>query len=115
MLLDGGAHDGGRILSEESVVRMTTDHLEPSQRAFASPFLDDTEGWGYCMAAPASGGRHGPIPRGFGWAGGAGTSWRSDVDADLTGILFTQQAMGSPQAAEIYADFWKAAYAAIES
>jgi CubicO group peptidase (beta-lactamase class C family) len=115
MLLNGGAHDGGRILSEESVVRMTTDHLEPSQRSFASPFLGDTEGWGYCMAAPASGVDHGPIPRGFGWAGGAGTSWRSDVDADLTGILFTQRAMGSPQAAEVYADFWKAAYAAIDS
>jgi CubicO group peptidase (beta-lactamase class C family) len=66
------------------------------------------------MAAPVSGGRPGPIPRGFGWAGGAGTSWRSDVDADLTGILFTQRAMGSPQSAEVLADFWKAAYAAID-
>ena len=115
MLLDRGAHSGERILSEESVVRMTTNHLEPSQRAFASPFLDDTEGWGYCMATPISETDHGTIPRGFGWAGGAGTSWRSDVDADLTGILFTQQAMGSAQAGEVYADFWKAAYAAIES
>jgi CubicO group peptidase (beta-lactamase class C family) len=115
MLLDGGAHDGERILSEASVARMTTDHLEPSQRAFASPFLDATEGWGYCMATPASGVRRGPIPRGFGWAGGAGTSWRSDQEADLTAILFTQRAMGSPQADEIYADFWKAAYAAIDS
>jgi hypothetical protein len=34
---------------------------------------------------------------------------------DLTGILFTQRAMGSPQSAEVYADFWKAAYAAIDS
>jgi hypothetical protein len=67
------------------------------------------------MAAPASGADNGTIPRGFGWAGGAGTSWRSDVDADLTGILFTQLAMGSRQAAEVYADFWKAAYAAIDS
>lgn len=115
MLLNGGAHNRRRILSKESVARMTTDHLEPSQRAFASPFLGDTEGWGYCMAAPASGADPGPIPRGFGWAGGTGTSWRSDVAADFTGILFTQRAMGSPQAAEIYDDFWKAAYGAIES
>jgi hypothetical protein len=43
------------------------------------------------------------------------TSWRSDVDADLTGILFTQRAMGSPQSAEVLADFWKAAYAAIDT
>jgi len=114
MLLNGGKHDGARILSEESLRRMTTDHLEPSQRAFAGPLLGDNEGWGYGMTAPASGVGPGVIPRGFGWNGGAGTSWRSDVDADLTGILFTQRAMGSPQSAEVLADFWKAAYAAID-
>jgi CubicO group peptidase (beta-lactamase class C family) len=114
MLLNRGAHDGGRILSEGSVERMTADHLEPSQRAFASPFLGDSEGWGYCMAAPASGATPDTIPHGFGWDGGAGTSWRSDVDVDLTGILFTQRGMGSPQSAEVFADFWKAAYAAVD-
>jgi CubicO group peptidase (beta-lactamase class C family) len=114
MLLNHGAHDGGRILTEGSVERMTTDHLEPSQRAFASPFLSDTQGWGYCMAAPASGASTDTIPNGFGWDGGAGTSWRSDVDVDPTGILFTQRGMGSPQSAEVFADFWKAAYAAID-
>jgi len=115
MLLNRGVHDGTRILSASSVDLMTTDHLEPSQRAFASPFLGDTEGWGYCMAAPASGASPDTIPRGFGWDGGAGTSWRSDLDADLTGVLFTQRGMGSPQSAEVYADFWEAAYAAIDS
>jgi CubicO group peptidase (beta-lactamase class C family) len=115
MLLDGGVHDGARILSQGSVERMTTDHLEPSQRAFASPFLGDTEGWGYCMSAPVSGANAKAIPRGFGWNGGAGTSWRSDPDADLTAILFTQRAMGSPRSAAVYADFWEAAYAAIDS
>ena len=114
MLLNGGKHDGARILSEASLRRMTTDHLEPSQRAFAGPLLGDNEGWGYGMTAPASGVGPGVIPLGFGWNGGAGTSWRSDVDADLTGILFTQRAMGSPQSAEVLADFWKAAYAAID-
>lgn len=114
MLLNRGAQDGRRILSEGSVERMTTDHLEPGQREFASPFLNETEGWGYCMAVPSTGGSLDKIPRGFGWEGGAGTSWRSDVDVDLTGILFTQQSMGSPQAAEVYADFWKTAYAAID-
>jgi CubicO group peptidase (beta-lactamase class C family) len=115
ILLNRGARDGGRILSEGSVERMTTDHLEPSQRAFASPFLGDTEGWGYCMAAPASGASPDTIPRGFGWNGGAGTSRRPDLDVDLTGILFTQRGMGSPQSAEVNADFWEDAYAAIDS
>ena len=91
MLLNRGAHDGERILSKESVERMTTNHLEQSQRAFASPVLGDNEGWGYCMAA--SGANSDAAPRAFGWNGGAGTSWRSDVDADLTGILFTQTGM----------------------
>ena len=66
------------------------------------------------MAAPAAGGGSADIPGGFGWEGGAGTSWRSDLDADLTGILFTQRGMGSPESGEIYGDFWKAAYAAID-
>jgi CubicO group peptidase (beta-lactamase class C family) len=115
MLLNGGTHEGGRILSEESIGRMTTDHLEPSQRAFAGPLLRDDEGWGYGMTTPASGAGRGLIPRGFGWNGGAGTSWRSDVDGDLTGILFTQLAAGSPQSTEVLADFWMAAYAAIDN
>jgi CubicO group peptidase (beta-lactamase class C family) len=55
MLLSGGTHEGTRILSEGAVERMTTDHLEPGQRELASPFLSDTQGWGYCMAAPPSG------------------------------------------------------------
>jgi CubicO group peptidase (beta-lactamase class C family) len=93
---------------------MTTDHLLPSQRTYASPFLSGNDGWGFCMAAPVAGAGTDNIPRWVGWAGGAGTSWRSDVDADLTGILFTQRGMGSPQAGEIYDDFWKAAYAAID-
>ena len=114
MLLNSGTHDGGRILSERSVEQMTTDHLQPSQRVFASPFLSEAEGWGYCMAAPATGASPDALPRGFGWDGGAGTSWRSDIDANLTGILFTQRGMGSPQSAEVYADFWDAAYAAID-
>jgi len=113
MLLNGGVHEGARVLAEGSVKRMTTNHLEPSQYQFASPFLSDTEGWGYCMAAPVTGGGSDNNPHGFGWDGGAGTTWRSDVDADLTGILFTQRGMGSPESAEIYADFWKAAYAVI--
>jgi CubicO group peptidase (beta-lactamase class C family) len=114
LLLDGGVHDGQRLLSEKSVDLMTTNHLERSQHAFASPFLSDAEGWGYCMGAPVSGASPDSVPRGFGWDGGAGTTWRSDVAAGLTGILFTQRGMGSPESAEVYADFWKALYAAID-
>jgi CubicO group peptidase (beta-lactamase class C family) len=53
------------------------------------------------------------VPGGFGWDGGTGTTWRSDVDNDLTGILFTQRAMTSPEPPEAFVDFWDCAYGAM--
>jgi hypothetical protein len=38
----------------------------------------------------------------------------SDVDRDLTGILFTQRAMTSPQPPEVFVDFWDCAYGALD-
>jgi CubicO group peptidase (beta-lactamase class C family) len=63
---------------------------------------------------PAAAGDPTAIPRGIGWDGGTGTTWRSDLDRDLTGILFTQRAMTSPEPPAAFVDFWQAAYAAIE-
>ena len=51
------------------------------------------------MTAPAADGPR-SVPAGFGWDGGTGTTWRSDPDRDLTGILITQRAMTSPQPPE---------------
>jgi CubicO group peptidase (beta-lactamase class C family) len=53
------------------------------------------------------------VPGGFGWDGGTGTTWRSDTDSDVTGILFTQRAMTSPEAPELFVDFWSCAYGAL--
>jgi len=113
-ILRSGVHDGERIVSAASVARMTTDHLDARQRAASALFLGETSGWGYGMAVPAASGRTG-IPGGFGWEGGSGTTWRSDVGRGLTGILFTQRAMTSPEPPEIFVDFWKHAYAAIDN
>jgi CubicO group peptidase (beta-lactamase class C family) len=65
------------------------------------------------MAVPASGGSTG-IPGGFGWEGGTGTSWRTDPELGLTGILLTQRAVTSPEPPEVVTDFWTAAYAAVD-
>src|SRR5437764_15057087 len=46
LLLGGGIADGRRILSEESVRAMTTDHLTPAQRAASTLFLEG-QGWGF--------------------------------------------------------------------
>jgi CubicO group peptidase (beta-lactamase class C family) len=114
MMLNDGEYRGRRILSEISVRLMTTDHLTREQRSAASVFLGDHGGWGFGLLVPASEAAAHPIPGGFGWDGGTGTTWRSDVDRDLTGILLTQRAMTSPAPPEVFVDFWNCAYGAID-
>jgi CubicO group peptidase (beta-lactamase class C family) len=115
MLLAGGELAGERILSKESVELMTRDHLTRKQRVTSHLFLGGNSSWGLGMAVPAIGTESDGIPRGFGWDGGSGTTWRSDTMTGLTGILFTQRAMTSPQPPEIFLDFWKGAYWALPS
>jgi CubicO group peptidase (beta-lactamase class C family) len=44
----------------------------------------------------------------FGWDGGYGTSWYSDPNTQLTGILLTQRVMDSPKLPALFTDFWTA-------
>ena len=110
MLLGGG----GDILTRASVALMTGDHLTPAQKA-ASVFIPgfwDGRGWGFCLGIttdPAA-----AIPRGYGWDGGLGTSWRNDLDQGLIGILLTQRPMTAPKMTETATDFWRLAYAALD-
>jgi CubicO group peptidase (beta-lactamase class C family) len=114
MLLGHGQVDGARVLSEDTVARMTVDHLTAAQRADAAPFLAADEGWGFGMAAPAAGTTGRPLPWGYGWDGGSGTSWRTDPERGLTGILLTQLAMMSPEPPPVFADFWTGVNASAE-
>jgi len=114
MLLDNGRHGAERIISEESVKLMISDHLTPQQRKGAGVFVGDHGGWGLGMLVPAAGSPARGIPGGFGWDGGTGTTWRSDTERDVTGILFTQRAMTSPEAPREFVDFWSCVYGAIE-
>ena len=50
-------------------------------------------------------------PRRYGWEGGLGTSWSSDPDEDLAGILMTQR-LASPGSPRIDLDFWASVYGA---
>jgi CubicO group peptidase (beta-lactamase class C family) len=116
MLLAGGVgRDGTRLLSAASVEAMTSDHLTASQRASAPIFFGEAGGWGYCMAAPGPVTGAPPIPWGFGWNGGTGTTWFSDPVRGLTTILLTQRAMTSPEPPALFADFWVGAYGAVGS
>ncbi|MFL6241762.1 MAG: serine hydrolase domain-containing protein [Acidimicrobiia bacterium] len=111
MLLAGGNVRGRRVLSSESVALMTRDRLARAQREAAEPFLDEHRSWGLGMAVPATGSTA-PLPSGFGWDGGSGTTWRSNPRSGVTGILFTQRQAVSPAPPPVVEDFWTAVNAA---
>ncbi len=100
------------MLTAESVHCMLVDRMTATDRAENAVFVDHG-GWGLMMTVPAGDGTTG-IPGGYGWDGGTGTSWRTDPAVGLTGILLTQRAVTSPEATEIFTDFWTAAYAALD-
>jgi CubicO group peptidase (beta-lactamase class C family) len=114
LLLGKGRYDETRILSQRSVELMTTNHLTVEQVASAQVFLGPDSGWGLGMSTPMVGRRASVGRRGFGWDGGTGCSWRSDVESGLTGILLTQAAMASPEPPAVFVDFWDCAYAALD-
>jgi len=112
MLLAGGTgKDAQRILSPATVALMTADRLTPAQREASALFLDEG-GWGLGFAVPADGTSEGPLPYGIGWDGGTGTTWRSNLQSGVTGILFTQRAATSPEPNSIVKDFWAGVNAA---
>jgi CubicO group peptidase (beta-lactamase class C family) len=92
---------------------MTSDRLTRAQKE-ASPFLPgfwDGRGWGFGLAVTTA--PDAALPRGYGWDGGLGTSWRTDPVPGLTGILLTQRPMTSPNQTDVAGDFWRLAYAAV--
>ncbi|MGH3297923.1 MAG: serine hydrolase domain-containing protein [Trebonia sp.] len=111
------AADGGGLLAEGSVAQMLRDRTTERDRAENGWFFGENQGWGLTMLVPAAGAdpRTAPdgMPRGYGWEGGSGTSWRTDPSTGLTGILLTQRMLASPQPPAVARDFWAAAYAAL--
>ena len=97
MLLAGGAVDGVRVLSEESVELMRADRLTEDQKRH--PFLGMPfwigRGFGLNLSVvtdPAKSGRlFGPGGRGtFSWPGAYGTWWQADPENDLILIYLIQ-------------------------
>jgi CubicO group peptidase (beta-lactamase class C family) len=112
MLLAGGSLNGERIVSSRSMTRMTTDCLTPAQRVDTGVFLGEHEGWGLGMGTPRTGSTGQPLPCGFGWDGGSGTTWRSNPEHGVTAILLTQRQLASPVLPPVFDDLWRGAKAA---
>ena len=114
MMLSKGRHGRERVLSRPSVEVMTTDQITPEQRAASDLFLlGDSYGWGFGVAVGRRRDDVSASPGRFGWDGGYGTSWYSDPNEDLVGILMTQ-CLGAPQYSSLRLDFWTSAYQAID-
>jgi CubicO group peptidase (beta-lactamase class C family) len=92
MLLNGGMHQGRRILGETSVRAMTTDHLTPGQKAAAKffPGLFEKSGWGYGMRVSTAPDAITAIPGRYGWDGGFGSSWINDPTRKVIAVVMTQ-------------------------
>lgn len=112
MMLNGGKYGNERILSRLSVKAMTTDQVTPEQKAVSDffPGFWDNRGWGFGMSVVTRRDDLSAVPGRFGWDGGYGTSWYSDPEEDMVGILMTQ-CLG---AHGIDLDFWTSAYQAID-
>lgn len=123
MLLNQGMYGNKRILSRPAVQLMTTNRLTPEQQAFRDDLAKNNVhlshgqgqhgGWGFGMAVRTYRGDYASIGQ-FGWDGGAGTAAYADLDNQLTGILFTQVGMSTPDSSYLIQDFWTTVYQAIE-
>ncbi|TDD50879.1 class A beta-lactamase-related serine hydrolase [Nonomuraea terrae] len=123
MLLNGGVHNGRRILSRPAVELMTTNRLTPEQNAPRTAMAVNNVhisfgqgqqgGWGIGMAVRTYRGDYAPIGQ-FGWDGGSGTSAYADPVNQLTGILLCQLGYSVPSPAHLMNDFWTTLYQAID-
>ncbi|MFI9550607.1 serine hydrolase domain-containing protein [Nonomuraea endophytica] len=123
MLLNGGMHEGRRILSRAAVELMTTNRLTPEQEAARDAMYKNIAhltagqglhgGWGFGMGVRTYRGDYAPIGQ-FGWDGGTGTTAYADPENQLTGILLTQVGMSTPDSPRLIHDFWTTLYQAID-
>ncbi len=89
LLQNGGVHRDRRLVSEESVRSMTTNHLTPEQMATGGPILGG-QGWGFGMSVVTAADEVSSAPGRYGWNGGYGTFWFNDPSRDLIAITMTQ-------------------------
>ena len=94
MLKNGGEHNGRRLLSTESVRRMTTNQLSDAVRAASAeslfPNFFDTYSWGHGLAVQVATNQDTQTPGAFGWEGGFGTSYFVESSRDVISIVMTQ-------------------------
>ncbi|WP_103351602.1 serine hydrolase [Amycolatopsis sp. CA-128772] len=104
-LRDEGTAGGHRLLSRESVHRMTTDHLTPAQRQAARLFLHG-QGWGFGGSVDVDPTEPWEVPGRYGWVGGAGTALHLVPSTGTISVLLTQVELTSPAPTPLMTEFW---------
>ena len=89
LLLNGGVHQGRRLVSERSVRTMTRNHLTPEQIATGGPLLGG-QGWGFGVSVATAPDEVSAEPGRYGWNGGYGTFWLNDPTRGLVAIAMSQ-------------------------
>ncbi|MFF7209297.1 serine hydrolase domain-containing protein [Streptomyces sp. NPDC008238] len=105
MLLAGGTAGGRRLLSEESVRLMTTDHLPPEERGANELFLEG-QGWGFGGSVDVVPLAPWNVPGRYGWIGGTGTAAHIVPATDTVTVLLTQVELTGPAAPATMRAFW---------
>ncbi|MFJ2899637.1 serine hydrolase domain-containing protein [Streptomyces sp. NPDC087218] len=102
----GRGAGGRRLLSVDSVRRMTTDHLTQAQRDGGRLFLGG-QGWGYGGSVDVAAVDSWNVPGRYGWVGGTGTAGYLVPATGAVTVLLTQLAMTGPVAGTFMQEFWR--------
>ncbi|MFB7846498.1 serine hydrolase domain-containing protein [Streptomyces sp. NPDC056053] len=102
----GRGSGGRRLLSADSVRRMTTDHLTQAQRDGGRLFLAG-QGWGYGGSVDVAAVDSWNVPGRYGWVGGTGTAGHLVPSTGAVTVLLTQLAMTGPVAGPSMREFWR--------
>ncbi|MFD9212522.1 serine hydrolase domain-containing protein [Streptomyces sp. NPDC087659] len=106
MLLAEGTVGGRRLLSPESVRRMTGDRLTKAQREGSDLFLEG-QSWGFGGAVDIEAARPWNVPGRYGWVGGTGTTAHIVPATGTVSVMFSQVAMTGPTPPVLMRDFWR--------
>ncbi|WP_141582480.1 serine hydrolase [Actinomadura sp. WMMA1423] len=106
LLNDGRAPDGRRLLSDDSIRLMTTDHTTPAQREFGALFLEG-QGWGFGGAVDITRADPWNVPGRYGWVGGTGTAAHIVPSTGTVTVLLTQVGLSGPGSLPWMRDFWR--------
>ena len=114
MLLNGGLSDRERIVSEDSVRLMTSNHLSAEQLRALDPSVDFLRGQGFGLGISIAHGSQGILrsPGSFSWPGGYGTTWFADPRQNLIAVLMSQ--VWQDNLLEIGSAFEHGVYAAVK-